>query len=161
MNILDLINLDQPIVAKAQNPRKLFIFGQPKVGKTELALKLPNSYLIDLEDAAHFYGGKFFNVKNWAKNKNIDTLSAMRELIMGLNESKRINNNVAVYDYLIIDSATELEDMAKDLAAQMYKATPQGKSWTGVDITTLPNGAGEIIIARTTLIAGISLSCDY
>lgn len=69
-------------------------------------------------------------------------ISAMRDVIVALSEAKRKNNNIPVYDYLIIDSATELEDMAKNLAGQMYKATPQGKTWTGTDITTLPNGAG-------------------
>lgn len=59
----ELILPMEDIAPLEQNPRKLFVFGQPKIGKTEAVLKLKNSFLIDLEDSAHFYGGKFFNVK--------------------------------------------------------------------------------------------------
>lgn len=64
-------------------------------------------------------------------------------MIKQLADAKKANNNDYTFDILAIDSLTALEDVAKVLALELYKKTPLGAKWTGTDITTLPQGAGE------------------
>lgn len=66
------------------------------------------------------------------------------------------------YKYLTIDNATRLEEIGLSYAAKMYKATPQGKNWTGTDVRLLPNGSGylHLRIAVKKLIAMFRGLCD-
>jgi hypothetical protein len=131
--------VEEPI---AYNPAKMVLYGHTKLGKTEALMQIPNSLLVDLENSSGFYKGMAVNVRKIADTQNITMLDALRQVIISLNDQKVKNSNNAYYDYLIIDSGTQLEVLAGDLALQMYKATPLGKNYTGTDITTLPQGAG-------------------
>jgi hypothetical protein len=133
----------QPITPTRKNPKKLLIFSQPKVGKTESALKLPNCFLIDLDDSADFYGGLFLNVQKLANEKRISLADAYYLVVTELKKAVAANNNNPVYDYIAVDTTTQLEEIAKEVALIMYKNTPIGKNFTGNDVLTLPNGAGE------------------
>lgn len=129
--------------AKNLEPRKLLIFGMPKVGKTELCMQLPNSLLIDLEGGSDFYEGTAIDVKAAARKLGLDMLGALKEVTISLEKQFKDNNNTPVYDYIILDNTTELEDIANALACINYKNTLIGKNWQGNNITLLPNGAGE------------------
>lgn len=139
-----MITLPKPkqiIKADHQNPRKLFIFSPPKVGKTSLMVTLPNHLLIDLENGSEYVDGTKINVKKEAAENGVDGLTYLKHLADKIIEANRQNGG-PVYDYGIIDTATALEDYAKELALNMYKSTNIGKNFKGDDIYNLPQGAG-------------------
>lgn len=119
------------VKAESQNPRRLFIYSQPKVGKTSLCATLPNSLLIDLEHGSDFVDACKIKAKNWQEVKAIyDAIGKENEI------AKK-----CVYDYIIIDTATVLEDMCRDLGLILYQNTQQGKNYKG-NILSLPQGGG-------------------
>jgi hypothetical protein len=129
------------------NPKRLFIYAHTKVGKTELASKLDKHILIDLEDGSEFVTANKYNItkiteeynsKNKDKLSKLDVLYNLAKTIKAKNEEK----GGYVYKYGIIDTATALEDIAKELGLKLYLSTPMGKNFKGNDILTLPNGAG-------------------
>lgn len=134
-SILDFMSIDEQ---GSGEPSTLFIISQPKVGKTEAFLQLPESFLIDIENGSKTYTGKKFNVKKYASEKKISNLEALswviKELI-NLSEDKKPR-------FLGIDTTTALEEIANDLALLNYKQTAMGKGYTGKDVTNLAQGAG-------------------
>lgn len=131
-----------------QDPRKFLLVAQSKAGKTSLIQKLPNCLTIDLNDSAEFYGGKFINVrkvkdqlqKEVGEEKQISLLHAYRVVVKKLRDA--INAGTVSYDYIALDTTTDLEELAKDLALIRYKKAPMGRSFKGDDIYTLERGAG-------------------
>jgi hypothetical protein len=130
------------VKAVSCNPRKMLIAANPKSGKTSLCSALPNSLLIDLEDSAFFFDNMSVSVKAIAKENGITMLDAYRSVIGELEKQKRANNNNPVYDYIVLDTTTALTEIANEHACITYKASPQGKAWTGNSISSLPNGMG-------------------
>lgn len=121
-------------------PRKLFIFSQPKVGKTSLTAQLPNSLIIDFEDSADFYESSSINIKKECLRENKVEVEILGELIAAL---KAAYVSGKTYDFIIIDSTTALEKIASKLALKLYKKSVVGKKFEGSDvITELSNGAG-------------------
>jgi hypothetical protein len=115
-----------------QSPRFMVIFSKPKAGKTTALSLLEESLLIDLEEGAGF----------------VDTIKI---------EANTINELLAIgtaiedagkpYKYIILDTATALEDnIIMKLAIKIYRNSPQGKSYDGDDLRKLPNGAGYLYI---------------
>lgn len=123
----------------ANDPRRLVIFSPPKCGKTELVAGLQNSLLIDLEDGSEYVDTDKINIIKEANKTGKTNYQVLIELIGELDTIKKSGQT---FDYVILDTATALEDIAKDLAAEMYRKNPIGKNWTGTDILTLPQGAG-------------------
>lgn len=118
------------------NPRKMFIFAHTKTGKTDAVAQLENSLLIDLESGSQFVSANRLDVRQIANDNNVSTLEVLGMIVNKLKESEH------KYDYIILDTATELTEIAKDLAAMEYRKDPMGKSWKGTDITQLPMGKG-------------------
>lgn len=109
-----------------KSPKKLVIYSSPKVGKTTLAAALDNALLLDLEDGSDFVNA--MSVK----------ASTYKEVAEICNE---IIKQGKPYKYIMVDTATGLENLAKPLALAIYQATPMGAKFDG-DILTLPNGGG-------------------
>lgn len=122
------------IKAEHTNPRRLFIFSNPKCGKTSLAATLPNNLLIDLEE-----GSDFVNALK-VKAKTVDELRAISTEIS--EENAKLGPGKFLYDYITIDTATALQDIAKELALDLYKATPMGKNFKENDVLKLAQGGG-------------------
>jgi hypothetical protein len=118
------------------SPRRMFIFSQPKTGKTSVAANLPNSLLIDAEDGSEFVKARKINIHKIAKQESKHPLKVLKEV------SDALAKKEVVYDYIIIDTATALENLAWELALIRYKESPIGKNFTGKDVSTLANGAG-------------------
>ena len=128
-----------------QNPKRTVIIGSPKVGKTSTIGALRSDwtvFTIDLEASVSFYGGAFADVKKIANDQNISKLDAFKYVVKELWKLKK-EKGKAPFDFIVLDSLTELEDLAKEYGKELYKATPMGSKWQGTDITSLPNGAGE------------------
>ena len=124
-----------------KNPQELFIFAQTKTGKTSLIETLPNHLLIDTENGSRFISGTKINILEKAEEEDRAPTEIMQQVA---EEIKLVNQKKGekVYDYIIIDTATSLERMAKELAKEIYTSTPIGKNWKGDDITSLPKGLG-------------------
>lgn len=131
-----------------KNPKRLLLFSSPKVGKTTAVSGLPDSLIIDLEDGSNYISGHIVNVLKIAGDKlgispkevlnspnGAETcLSILKELIPQIRDK---------YKYVVIDSVTALVKIATWLGTQMYKASVQGKNYTGDDIVRDgANGAG-------------------
>jgi len=128
--------------ATVTEPTFLIVYSKPKVGKSSLLMQLPNSLLVDLENGADFYDGNSFNVPKIAKQNNMHQIKVLNELAKKIDEANTAKGD-AVYNYIIMDSATALEDLAAILATANYKKTMIGKNFTGADVVTeLPNGQG-------------------
>lgn len=119
-----------------ENPKFLILFGKPKSGKSTIVTGLEDALIIDLENGTDYL--ECMSVK-------INSLSDLSDLKKSLIEFKDKNGKFA-YTYGILDTATTLEDMTLPLALQMYKNTPMGKTFTGTDVRTLPNGGGYLYI---------------
>lgn len=131
----------EPIKVEVSDPRRLVIASHTKVGKTSLIEGLPNHILIDLEDGSGFVEAAKINIKAEADKNSmhiLDTLKAVADSIRQENEKA----GKKIYDFIVLDTTTAIEDIAGELAAIMYRQTPLGKNWKGSQITNLPNGAG-------------------
>jgi len=123
------------------NPKRIIIFGNPKVGKTKSLAALPNCLILDVEDGSGYVDALKMNVLALArehKKSPIVILKGIIKKIKAANEAKGEN----VYQYIAIDTISALEDVVLPLANKLYKDTAQGKNWNGDDVTELPNGAG-------------------
>lgn len=124
------------IPAKTVNPRFLILYGKPKSGKTSIAAALENNLIIDLEGGSEFLDAMAIQARS------INDLAEIRNAIVAKNQEC----NGYFYKHITIDNVTRLEEMCMGYAISLYKATPQGKNYSGTDIRTLPNGAGYMWI---------------
>ncbi len=123
--------------AALKNPRRLFIFSHTKVGKTSLLAALPNNLIIDTEDGSEFVSGIKFNLKKEAALAGKGRFTILKELTDEIKSTKQF------YDYISIDTATGMEELARALAVYIYKKSVTGKNFIGEDVVSeLPNGAG-------------------
>lgn len=127
----------EKVPAKVGNPRYLVLYGKPKTGKTTIVAAIPNNLIIDLE------GGSEFMDSLAIQARTIQDLSAIAKAI----RDKFTETGKFPYEYITIDSATALEDIAKQYALTLYQATPMAKDKiTGKiyndDILKLPQGGG-------------------
>lgn len=140
------INLPtKPQTAKRTNARRMLVVGSSKIGKTSALMQLPNCLVIDLESGASSYDGMSVNIQEIAmklsKEQDIPImeakLQAYFETIQAIRESDH------VYDYIVVDNTTRLEDMAAYYATLLYKKSTIGKNFKGDDVVTeLEKGSG-------------------
>lgn len=123
---------------KVNNPRFLILYGKPKCGKTTLVSQLENCLIIDLE------GGSEFLESLSIQARTIEDLGAISQAI----NAKIATDKVKPYKYIAIDNATRLEEMCLGYAKTLYRQTPMGKSYSGDDVRTLPNGSGYMYLRQ-------------
>lgn len=116
------------------NPRKLLIYGPPKVGKTTFVSQLEDNLILDLEKGAHMIPAMAIDVNN------ISELNEVGGLIYK-SEKK--------YKYLTIDTITALEQWVEWEATEEYMRSPTGVRFNAgrsrgdwESVLSLPNGAG-------------------
>lgn len=129
------------VKASRKNPKKIIIFGNPKVGKSTALAALDNCLIIDVEDGTNFLDALKVNVLDIAKEQKKLPIVILRQLIKKIKAANAEKGGY-VYKYGAIDTVSALEALVLPLANKMYKDTPQGKNWKGDDVTTLANGAG-------------------
>lgn len=128
----------EKVKAKVENPRFLIIFGKPKAGKTTLASRLDNNLIVDLEGGSEFLEALAVQARSVKDLGDIAT--AIREEIKQTSKKP--------YKYITLDNASRLEEICLSYAAQLYRATPMGKNYSGNDVRTLPNGSGYMYLQQ-------------
>lgn len=118
--------------------RFLIIFGKPKAGKTTLASRLDNNLIVDLEGGSEFLEALAVQARSVKDLGDIAT--AIREEIKQTGKKP--------YKYITLDNASRLEEICLSYAAQLYRATPMGKNYSGSDVRTLPNGSGYMYLQQ-------------
>lgn len=126
----------EKVKARVENPRFLILFGKPKSGKTVIMSMLEGNLIIDLEGGSEFLEALAVQARS-VKDLG-DIASAIKEEINKTGKKP--------YKYITIDNASRLEEMCLSYAAQLYRATPMGKSYQGTDVRTLPNGSGYLYL---------------
>lgn len=117
----------------SRNPRRMVLYGLPKVGKTGSLVQLEDCLIVDLEEGTYAHEALAVNANNMAELKQIGG---------ALVAAKKENGGKNKYRRIAIDTADKLEEWCEVEAAVNYKKTPIGKSFTGNNILELPNGAG-------------------
>lgn len=126
-------------IPQTSNPKFLILFGKPKAGKSTLIAGLENNLVIDLEN-----GYKSLSVLA-VQARGIKDFS---DIANSLREDIKNNGGKFPYKYITIDNATRLEEMCLSYAVTLYKQTPMGKTYTGTDVRTLPNGSGYMYLRQ-------------
>lgn len=130
------------IKAVRVNPRKIILFGKPKIGKSTALSELDNCLILDLEGGTDYLEALKIDILKVSREQNILPINALRQVINQLKEANKENNGY-VYKYGAIDTISVLEDMVLPVALSMYKGTVQGRNFQGDNVLDLPNGAGE------------------
>ena len=137
-----MIELPKSKVKAARvNPRKIILFGKPKIGKSTALSELENCLILDLEGGTDYLDALKIDILKVAKKENILPINALRQVINQLKEANAAANGY-VYKYGAIDTISVLEDMVLPVALSMYKGTVQGRNFQGDNVLDLPNGAG-------------------
>lgn len=144
MSNIILPKVNEVVPAKSINPRRLLVYSEPKAGKSELFLSLPNSLLLDLEDGSAFGPGTKIDIRELSETiDNPKNLTGSLLYLHTLNQvGAQILKEGRPYDYIILDTAPELEDWCRDDATNMYKNSVIGKNFKESCVLNLPNGAG-------------------
>jgi hypothetical protein len=137
-------------------PKRLVIISHPKIGKTALASALPKSLILDLEGGAGYYENTCIDVKQLCIDKSTpEKKYTMRTALKDISDTikaKITADKKSPYDFLIIDTTTVLEEIARGYATVLYKQTPLGKNFLGTDVVSdLSNGAGYDWLRRAFL----------
>lgn len=139
-----------PIVKQSSeelDPGLLLIYGPPKVGKTTIVNELPSNLILDLEDGAKYLKSISINILGY-KPPAGESVEEVQERIRNgryylLEAGKELNGIKGTYNFITVDTATDLENMAKERALELYLATPMGKTFKGTDILELERGGGH------------------
>lgn len=139
--------------ATRKDPRVFILYGPPKCGKTTLISTLPNNLILDLEAGTEYLDAMSVNIIGWQAPEGESAEKATkRQKEEGLWYVTEVGKDVMKmgrpYDFITVDTATELEEMVLPLAADMYKRTPMGKNWDGNDVRELPRGAGYLYLRK-------------
>jgi len=123
-------------------PKRLVIFSHYKVGKTSNLGALPNSLIIDLEDGADSYACASLNIRRIATEDTDGNVLSALNLVISMLVKANTEAKKSVYDFIIIDTTSALELIARNFATYLYKQRP-GNQYEGNDVVLeLPNGAG-------------------
>ena len=105
-----------------KNLTSLVIYGLPKSGKTTALAKLPNCLIIDTEEGTDYVENAF--VMRFPKD--LGPLGKYRWLKEVAEEIKKAGRP---YDYVAIDTFSELDELAEWVGTANYMNSPQGKKF--------------------------------
>lgn len=130
------------IPPKTDHINLLTVFGLNKVGKTSNLMALPNSFVLDLEGSGMYYSGKYITLKDFEMEEKVGPVTAVLRIAEMINTANKEKGDY-LYDFIIIDSLSKLEDIAMTYATFLYKNSVIGANFTGTDVVAeLPKGAG-------------------
>lgn len=138
------MNIPTSVEKKENLIKRLLIISHPKIGKTELCTKLPGNYILNYDDSLAHFGATGVDINAYAFSEGIGPISATKRIAMALTEEKKANNGVCPYDYITLDTVTDLERICEPYAKKLFQNTPQGSDFTGNLLTDLEYGAGYL-----------------
>lgn len=133
---------ERKVVEGVPEPSKMILFSQPKTGKTSNLSELPNSLVIDLESGSKFFNSMSIDVKAEAIKEGQPPVNILMQVANAIKQAN-FEAQKPVYDFIIIDTTSALEDFAIELATHNYKKSVIGKEFKGSNVVTeLAQGAG-------------------
>lgn len=109
-------------------PRVLFLYGQPKVGKTTILSQLENCLIIECDPCGADYVS--------ALKVQVNTMGEYDAVVKELIAQKK------PYKFVALDTSTKLEEWCEPLATQDYKESAQGKNFKGESVLTILSSEG-------------------
>lgn len=140
-----LVNFKLPTERKQSeltSPRSLLIIAHTKTGKTSNLAELDDNLIIDFEDGSAYANGMCVNVRKEAASEGVSELEFIKIL------SDKIKESGKQYNYITLDTATSMEELAKILALMQYKNSEQGAKYTGDTVEAIPFGLGYALTAN-------------
>jgi hypothetical protein len=117
-----------PLPPTRISPKLLFLYGQPKCGKTTVLSQLKDCLIIETDD-----GGA-------------DFVTALKVQVNSLDEFEKVVAEIIKagkpYKFVAVDTTTQIEEWCIDHATKEYKNSTIGKNFKGDNVLTLPEGAG-------------------
>lgn len=111
----------KPKVGVLKNIKTLVLYGLPKCGKTTSLAKLPNCLIIDTEKGTDFVEGTY--VSNVPDGGPLGKWKFLKDLASEIREQGK------PYDYVVIDTFSELDEIAEWVGTANYMCSPQGKNF--------------------------------
>lgn len=106
----------------SKNLKNLVLYGLPKAGKTTALTQLPNCLIIDTEEGTEFVEGAF--VMKFPEGLGpLGKFRFLKEL------AEEIKKQGKPYDYVCIDTFSELDELAEWVGTANYMNSPQGKKF--------------------------------
>jgi hypothetical protein len=97
-----------------ETPKRMILFSKPKVGKTTIVSQLDNCLILDFEEGT----------------LAIDALSyPINEISDIVKVCKAIEEAGKPYNYICVDTASALEEMAIPVAEKRFANSPEGDKW--------------------------------
>jgi hypothetical protein len=107
--------------ATLHSPKRMVLFSKPKVGKTSVVAQLPGCLILDFEQGT----------------EAIDALAVKIEKIDDVYQIiHQLKTEPHEYQYICLDTASAIEEMALPLAEIRYSQSPEGSNWFLKDKTT-------------------------
>jgi len=123
------------VKAVRKSPKRMVIYGPPKIGKTTAVSTLDNCLIIDLEEGSDMIDALKVKVNNFTELAELG-----KEIIKQKNP----------YKYIAIDTVTKLEEWCEAEGKNIYRKTPMGKNFDskneGLSVLSLPNGGGYLYL---------------
>jgi len=141
-----------PIAAKPDAMKSLLLMGLPKIGKTEMLLKLPNSLHIDFQRGAEAFGGNTVNVlsaldlltaEHQKSRDNGPPPTALDVIENLLAELTIRQQGPKAFDFIVLDPITEMQKVGLIKGKQLYIASSQFDSKVNVNDIRMDLGYGK------------------
>lgn len=107
-----------PQQPKRKEPRSIIIYSAPKVGKTAISAKLPDSLIVELERG----GADAIEARVIEINSPKDFSPLMEQL-----------KSDSSIKYIVIDTTTKLDEWSELVGTYAFHKKPQGKRWNVID----------------------------
>ena len=121
------------------NPKRLIIYGKPKIGKTKAISMLKGCMILDLEDGADHVDAlkvKILGLLPEGK-ENAEKIKLrqenqqfyLSEFAIEVSRYRNENSGQFPYPILAVDTITQLESWCEEYATKMYMDSVQGKKF--------------------------------
>lgn len=116
----------QVIKAESKNPNVLVLPSHMGTGKTTAVACLPNCLLIDFEGGSKTMDAMRVDIQAIAAKENKHPGVILKEVWDSIKEANKAKGDY-VYDYIVYDGITAMEDIVMDKATNAFKKSVIGK----------------------------------
>lgn len=122
----------QDLTKVYETPAKLIITSHQGIGKTSACSQLPNSLIVDLEGGwKSYFGGNCIDIKAIADTNNIPVAAAFVMFLKDMRIKMEANNSQPLYDFIIFDNLSSLDNIIRTKATKDFKMGVVGKGMAG------------------------------